>query len=67
MNHNILIPILIIGRLYESVILFGNKSIFDCYDAYGARLVQKAGFEAVYMTGNGVSATSTEIPRMNSR
>ncbi len=27
------------------------------YDAYGARLVEKAGFEAVYMTGNGVSAS----------
>ena len=26
------------------------------YDAYGARMVEKAGFEAVYMTGNGVSA-----------
>lgn len=26
------------------------------YDAYGARLVEQAGFEAVYMTGNGVSA-----------
>jgi 2-methylisocitrate lyase-like PEP mutase family enzyme len=27
------------------------------YDAYGARLVQQAGYEAVYMTGNGVSAS----------
>ncbi|CAM3880703.1 isocitrate lyase/PEP mutase family protein [Bordetella bronchialis] len=27
------------------------------YDAYGARMVQHAGFEAVYMTGNGVSAS----------
>ena len=27
------------------------------YDAYGARMVQQAGFEAVYMTGNGVSAS----------
>jgi len=26
------------------------------YDAYGARLVEMAGYEAVYMTGNGVSA-----------
>ena len=26
------------------------------YDGYGARLVQQAGFDAVYMTGNGVSA-----------
>jgi 2-methylisocitrate lyase-like PEP mutase family enzyme len=27
------------------------------YDAYGARLAEQAGFEAVYMTGNGVSAS----------
>ena len=27
------------------------------YDAYGARLVEQAGFGAVYMTGNGVSAS----------
>ena len=27
------------------------------YDAYGARFVELAGFEAVYMTGNGVSAS----------
>jgi len=26
------------------------------YDAFGARLVEMAGFEAAYMTGNGVSA-----------
>lgn len=26
------------------------------YDGYGARMVELAGFEAVYMTGNGVSA-----------
>lgn len=27
------------------------------YDGYGARLVQQGGFEAVYMTGNGISAS----------
>jgi 2-methylisocitrate lyase-like PEP mutase family enzyme len=27
------------------------------YDAYGARFVEHAGFDAVYMTGNGVSAS----------
>lgn len=27
------------------------------YDAFGARLVEQGGFEAVYMTGNGVSAS----------
>lgn len=32
------------------------------YDAYGARLVEQAGFEAVYMTGNGVSASLLGLP-----
>jgi 2-methylisocitrate lyase-like PEP mutase family enzyme len=27
------------------------------YDGYGARLLAQAGFEAAYMTGNGVSAS----------
>jgi len=27
------------------------------YDAYGARFVEQAGFEAAYLTGNGVSAS----------
>jgi 2-methylisocitrate lyase-like PEP mutase family enzyme len=27
------------------------------YDAYGARMVEQAGFDCVYMTGNGVSAS----------
>jgi len=32
------------------------------YDAYGARFVEQAGFEAVYMTGNGVSASLLGLP-----
>jgi len=32
------------------------------YDAYGARMVEKAGFEAAYMTGNGVSASVLGYP-----
>jgi 2-methylisocitrate lyase-like PEP mutase family enzyme len=32
------------------------------YDAYGARMVQNAGFQAVYMTGNGVSASLLGTP-----
>ena len=32
------------------------------YDAYGARFVEQAGFEAVYMTGNGVSAALLGCP-----
>ena len=33
------------------------------YDGYGARLVQNAGFQAAYMTGNGVSAALLGSPR----
>src|ERR1700693_853115 len=32
------------------------------YDAYGARFVEQAGFVAVYMTGNGVSASLLGCP-----
>jgi len=32
------------------------------YDAYGARIVEQAGFEVVYMTGNGVSASQLGKP-----
>jgi 2-methylisocitrate lyase-like PEP mutase family enzyme len=32
------------------------------YDGYGARMVQNAGFEAAYMTGNGVSASLLGTP-----
>ncbi len=32
------------------------------YDSYGARFVEQAGFEAVYMTGNGVSASLLGLP-----
>jgi 2-methylisocitrate lyase-like PEP mutase family enzyme len=32
------------------------------YDGYGARIVQNAGFEAAYMTGNGVSASLLGTP-----
>ena len=32
------------------------------YDAYGARFVEQAGFEAAYLTGNGVSASLLGLP-----
>jgi len=32
------------------------------YDAFGARFVEQAGFEAAYMTGNGVSASMLGRP-----
>jgi 2-methylisocitrate lyase-like PEP mutase family enzyme len=33
-----------------------------CHDALGAKIIEKAGFEAVYMTGNGLSATLIGAP-----
>ena len=42
----------------------GGKALVapGIYDGYGARMVQEAGFEAVYMTGNGVSASLLGTP-----
>ena len=39
-------------------LLAGEKIIMapGAYDAWSARLIEKAGFPAVYMTGYGVSA-----------
>lgn len=33
-----------------------------CHDAIGARAIEEAGFEAVYMTGNGLSASLIGAP-----
>jgi 2,3-dimethylmalate lyase len=33
-----------------------------CHDALGARIIEQAGFEAVYMTGNGLSAALIGAP-----
>ncbi len=33
-----------------------------CHDALGARILEQAGFEAVYMTGNGLSAAMLGAP-----
>lgn len=43
-------------RLRERLTKGGMIVAPGIYDAYGARFVEQAGFEAVYMTGNGVSA-----------
>ncbi len=41
------------SRLAEKRLIVGP----GIYDAFGARLVEQAGFEVAYMTGNGVSAS----------
>jgi 2-methylisocitrate lyase-like PEP mutase family enzyme len=33
-----------------------------CHDALGAKIIEKAGFKAVYMTGNGLSASLLGAP-----
>jgi 2-methylisocitrate lyase-like PEP mutase family enzyme len=33
-----------------------------CHDALGGRIIEKAGFLAAYMTGNGVSASMAGVP-----
>lgn len=33
-----------------------------CHDALGAKIIEQAGFEAVYMTGNGLSASLIGAP-----
>ena len=40
-------------------LILSNETVIapGIYDAYGAKLVQNAGFSAVYLTGNGVSAS----------
>lgn len=39
-------------------LLAGDQPVLlpGCYDALGARLIERAGFDAVYMTGFGSSA-----------
>ena len=36
-----------------------------CYDAIGAKLIEKAGFKALYVTGSGVSLTLLGHPDVN--
>ena len=37
-------------------------TIPGCYDAMSAKLVEKAGFDAVYVSGYAVSATQIGLP-----
>ncbi len=55
------------GRRREATLreLFGAKEMVlapGCYDALGARLVEEAGFPAVYMTGFGSAASRLGRP-----
>lgn len=43
----------------------GLTMIPGCYDAIGAKLIEKAGFDALYVTGSGVSLTLLGHPDVN--
>ena len=45
------------ARFRELLAQPGPVVLPGCYDALGARLIQQAGFDAVYMTGFGASAS----------
>lgn len=50
-------------RLFKARL--GRKPILvapGCFDAFSARLIEYAGFEAAYMTGAGVSASVAGVP-----
>ena len=50
-------------RKFKDRILKGPMIVAPgCYDAFSARLVEYVGFEAVYMTGAGVSAGLVGVP-----
>ena len=51
-------------RQHLRTLLQQDKAVIapGIYDGYGARLVQNAGFQAAYMTGNGVSASLLGTP-----
>ncbi len=50
------------GRLRE--LLLGSKTLLvpGCYDALGARILEKAGFQAIYMSGSAVTASLLGYP-----
>ncbi len=51
-------------RQHLRTLLQQDKAVIapGIYDGYGARLVENAGFQAAYMTGNGVSASLLGTP-----
>ena len=51
-------------RQHLRTLLQQDKAVIapGIYDGYGAKLVQNAGFQAAYMTGNGVSASLLGTP-----
>lgn len=51
------------SKSLRSLLATGNMVIAPgTHDALGAKIIEKAGFEAVYMTGNGLSASLLGAP-----
>ena len=51
-------------RRKKLVNLIRDKGIVvapGCHDALGAKIIEAAGFDVVYMTGNGVSAVNLPV------
>lgn len=50
------------ARLRERAVRGAGLVVPGAYDAVSARVVERAGFEAVYMTGYGISASRLGLP-----
>src|SRR6185503_8529558 len=45
------------GRIFRDAMKRGMVAAPGCYDCVGARAIERAGFDAVYMTGAGTAAS----------
>ena len=44
------------GKIFRDALKRGMVTAPGCYDCIGARAIERAGFEAAYMTGAGTAA-----------
>ena len=45
------------GKIFRDALKRGMVTAPGCFECMGARAIERAGFEAVYMTGAGTAAT----------
>jgi 2-methylisocitrate lyase-like PEP mutase family enzyme len=45
------------GKIFRDALKRGMVTAPGCFECIGARAIERAGFEAVYMTGAGTAAT----------
>ena len=50
------------GRLRDAVTTEQPLQVVGCINAYAARLAERVGFKALYLSGSGVSAASLGLP-----